>query len=80
MTDPTPDEVRTAILAAADAIASVPPLLPGPVSIPIMKADGQIRIAMHAVDEWEAALSKTNPRQSSLLELLQATPGGMGWC
>ena len=58
MTDPTPDDVRAAILRAADAIASIPPMLPGPVSIPLMKADGNLRVSMHAVDLWEASLKQ----------------------
>lgn len=63
MSDTTPDSVRTAILAAADAIASIPPMLPGPVSIPIMKADGNLRVAMHAVDLWEASLRQKEQGQ-----------------
>lgn len=56
MTDPTPDEVRTAILAAADAINSVNGILPIIVGFPLMQADGKLRVAMAAVDVWEKQL------------------------
>lgn len=58
MTEPTPEDVRAAILKAADAIALIPPMLTGPGSIPLIKADGNLLAAMHAVNLWEASLKQ----------------------
>lgn len=55
--DPTPDEVRAAILRAADALATIQGFLPTNVGFPLMSADGKLRVAMHAVDLWQQSLN-----------------------
>lgn len=61
MSDPTPDEVRTAILKASCSLNPVRGSLPSNVEFRLMMADSNFRAAMHAVDVWEASLKAKVP-------------------
>ena len=64
MTDPTPDEVRTAILKSFDSLNPVRGSLPSNVEFRLMMADSNLRAAMHAVDLWEASLKQKEQGQA----------------
>lgn len=62
MSDPTPDDVRAAILRAADALATIPETTPHNVRIPLALADFKLRAAMREVDLCQQAIEAKQER------------------